>query len=119
MTAWWKMMCDNNHRWEVLVDDNAEPSETEISCPRDGLPAITALPHPLADRAAFLIQPMASEYDGSVGHPNEYRFEIRSARDPACTLRSKSLLSWEDVLRYAELFRGIPWDNTANLGHAV
>lgn len=81
MAAWWDMMCDDNHRWEVFVAGDDEPASDCLNCARDGLPAVTATRHPLAERAVIQLVPLTSEREGIVGHEDEFVLEIYSSTE--------------------------------------
>lgn len=109
MGAWWEMRCEHGHGWSVYVQEEAEPAEEQLVCKEDGLPAVTAARLPLADRAEIRIVPATWERDGKTGRTDEYFFEIRPVLHPEKVLRSGSPMSWDDAIRCAAMFRGIPW----------
>jgi hypothetical protein len=110
MGSWWHMMCDGGHRWELFQEGDGEPPSESLVCREDGLPAVTAMSLPLADRAVIEISPMAWEREGVVGRRNEYRLEIRSTVRPGEHLRSAGDLSWDDVVRYAKMLHDVSWE---------
>lgn len=93
MAAWWDMMCDDNHRWEVFVAGDDEPASDCLNCARDGLPVVTATRHPLAERAVIQLVPLTSEREGIVGHEDEFVLEIYSSTDATERFRS-GRLTW-------------------------
>lgn len=109
MAAWWDMMCDDNHRWEVFVAGDDEPASDCLNCARDGLPAVTATRHPLAERAVIQLVPLTSEREGIVGHEDEFVLEIYSSTDATERFRS-GRLTWDEAVRHiewSEVFRGV------------
>lgn len=109
MSAWWEMRCDDGHRWELFIEGDEEPTGEGLACPKDGRPAVTAMRLPLSDRAVIRILPMAWEREGVAGKSDEYLLEIRSSVNPERFHQSNSSLSWDQVIRYAAMLRGIPW----------
>jgi hypothetical protein len=51
MGSWWRMISDDGHQWELLEESDAESAESDLRCRKDGLPAVTVMRLPLADRA--------------------------------------------------------------------
>ncbi|MGW3419803.1 hypothetical protein [Streptomyces phaeochromogenes] len=111
MSAWWQMRCDDGHGWSVFVeDDSREPDATQLNCPEDDSPAVTATCLPIADRVQISMLPAAWEREGRVGRADEYFLEVRSILDSSRMLKTTTTMSWEDVIKYASMFRDIPWD---------
>lgn len=103
-------MCDEGHLWEVFEPTDGEPSEEFLTCEQDGLPAVTAMRLPLADRAVVQISPLAWEREGVEGRIDEYLLEIRSSVSSDARMTSTVGLSWDEAIRYAGMFKGIPWE---------
>ncbi len=65
---------------------------------------------PLADRVRLSLLPAAWEREGRVGRADEYFLEIRSHTDGSRRLRTTDTVHWEEAIKYAAMFRGVPWD---------
>ena len=115
MKVWWKMACDNNHRWEVYIEDSPEPSQYALTCPEDGTPAVTAKRMPPADRVRVTLVPAARIADhvtGAVVDDSKYFVEIQpSGQVTGETLRSQRPYDWDEAVRKASVFNKASWED--------
>lgn len=113
MVVFWSFQCDQNHLWEAVAQDSADPGPDLGQCPIDGSQAVTVARQDPADRVRVEFVPAARLVDpvkGTVGHDSDYYLEIVSI-DGVTRLRSARSYSWEQVVQKASLFCRVPWSD--------
>jgi hypothetical protein len=113
MQVWWVFRCDQNHAWEVYVEDGREPQGELTRCPIDGTEAVTASRQEPADRVRIALIPAARIADpvtGTLSHEQDYYLEIGSV-DDTDRRRSANSYSWDEAVRKATLFRTASWQD--------
>lgn len=115
MNVWWKLKCDMNHEWTIVLPEGVEIPHDEDRCPVDDSPAVTAVPERPADRVSIILKPAARVVDavtGQVGGDTEYYLAI-SSEDATNIKQSVESFSWDEAVRRGMMFQKATWEQAA------